>query len=297
MRVRAYDGALVLRRWRDARDERTNMRQASVTRGGHLEREAPLSPARLERTVAQARGVREFENAPVVVRMTEDSGVVVSSAGIRLNRIDATALTFAAGATALTIAAPVSTWPQRFPGVRRLTLDAHCDMSALGDVFPSLRELRIGDGVERVDLAALGSLGHLTSLDLSHTTVAHLEALSAFPGLRALRLAHLRDLHSIEVIANVPLVALAIEQQPQLERIDVLRRCVTLEQLELLGLWQYTIEEMAWLHELPALVRAAIDIGGRRKNVELYQRARWAYPWPIFSDARVSSVASPERSA
>ncbi len=54
----------------------------------------------------------------------------------------------------------------------------------------------------------------------------------------------------------------------------------TLEQLELLDLWQLELGDVMPLCELPHLVRAQIDVGGRRKNVELYRRAAWAYPWP-----------------
>jgi hypothetical protein len=37
-------------------------------------------------------------------------------------------------------------------------------------------------------------------------------------------------------------------------------------------------------------VRAEIDIGGRRKNVELNRRARWAYPWPLELIASLERV-------
>ncbi len=60
-------------------------------------------------------------------------------------------------------------------------------------------------------------------------------------------------------------------------------RLQKLEQLELDGLWQFDVPDVEPLLAMPALVRAKVDIGGRRKNVELYKRARWAYPWPFES--------------
>jgi hypothetical protein len=62
---------------------------------------------------------------------------------------------------------------------------------------------------------------------------------------------------------------------------DDLQRFKELAQLELLGFWHWNLSDAMPLTERRQLVRAEIDIGGRRKNVELYRRARWAYPWPF----------------
>jgi hypothetical protein len=45
------------------------------------------------------------------------------------------------------------------------------------------------------------------------------------------------------------------------------------------------LNDLMPLTQHPALIRAEIDIGGRRKNVELYRRAHWAHPWPFDLDA------------
>jgi hypothetical protein len=195
----------------------------------------------------------------------------------------------------LTIAGPLSDWGASYPNVVALTLDADCSVRSLGAAFPTLRSLRIGDGVKRVDARNLARLA-LTELGLSHVALENVEALASMQSLRSLRIAHVRGLRSIAGIEHLPLATLAIEHQPQVANLDSLRECATLEQMELFGMWHQSIADCDWLFELPALARVEADIGGRRKNTELYKRGRWAYPWPAFSDARVTSDEPLERS-
>ena len=90
-------------------------------------------------------------------------------------------------------------------------------------------------------------------------------------------------IRTVEQLAAVPSDAIALKLcGPCFElRVCDLLRFARLEQLELLGFWQFSIAEVEPLLALPRLLRAEIDIGGRRKNVELYRRVRWAYPWPV----------------
>ena len=247
--------------------------------------------------MAQYLGVQHFEAGPVAVRSIGGE-IVESSAGLRLNRDPGTHLPRIAAAQidALTIGVAVDAWPVALPNIRRLTLDARCEMRGLAEAFPNLERLRIGDGVRSFDAHHLVRMQNLIELDVAHVQVERVDALAALPRLRALRLAHIAHLRTLEPLEGIALEVLAIEALPALEPPAALRACTSLEQIELRAMWQWTIEECAWLFDLPNLVRVEADIGGRRKNVELYRRARWAHPWPVFSDARVTSVAPLERS-
>ena len=107
-----------------------------------------------------------------------------------------------------------------------------------------------------------------------------------FPrSLRALRLVRIETPVDLRELAVLPLRVLALEHLRHARGIDALARWNSLEQLEMLGFWQLELDDVMPLVELQHLVRAEIDIGGRRKNVELYKRANWAYPWPFELEA------------
>jgi len=127
----------------------------------------------------------------------------------------------------------------------------------------------------------------LEVLDCSGIALASLE----FPQtLRALRLARVATPVDLRALVTLPLHTLALEQLRELRGAEALGRFERLEQLEMLGFWQLDLDDVMPLVQLPRLVRAEIDIGGRRKNVELYRRATWAYPWPFELAARCSAL-------
>ncbi|HTV92113.1 MAG TPA: hypothetical protein VMG98_05290 [Verrucomicrobiae bacterium] len=99
--------------------------------------------------------------------------------------------------------------------------------------------------------------------------------------LRALRLARVTTPVDLRALAALPLHTLALEQLREVRGVEALANWTSLEQLEMLGFWQLELDDVMPLVQLQGLVRAEIDIGGRRKNVELYRRAAWAYPWPF----------------
>ena len=138
---------------------------------------------------------------------------------------------------------------------------------------------------------------NLEALDCSHVT---LRSLVFPPTLRALRLAWIATPIDLRELAQLPLHTLVLEEPRELRGIDVLATWSSLQQLEMLGCWQLTLDEMLPLTANATLQRAAIDIGGRRKNVELYRRANWAYPWPFelfaLKPDAVLRVATPARS-
>lgn len=118
----------------------------------------------------------------------------------------------------------------------------------------------------------------LEVLDCSGVTLTSL----AFPRtLRALRLAWIATPVDLRELAVLNLQTLHLEELREVRGVDALARFTTLQQFEMLGFWQLTLEDVKPLLDLRNLLRAEIDIGGRRKNVELYKRADWAYPWPF----------------
>lgn len=143
---------------------------------------------------------------------------------------------------------------------------------------PDSRYLRIAQRGVTLDPRELVQFPHLEVLDCSGIALTSL----AFPRtLRALRLARIStpvDLHELEAL---PLQALHLEELRDLRGVEVLARLRSLQQLEMLGFWQLSLDDVQPLLAHRNLVRAEVDIGGRRKNVELYKRTNWAYPWPF----------------
>ncbi len=141
------------------------------------------------------------------------------------------------------------------------------------------RYLRIAERGFTLDPRELGQqYPLLEALDCSGIALTSLE----FPRtLRALRLARVTTPVDLRTLAALPLHTLALEQLREVRGVEALAGWASLEQLEMLGFWQLELDDVMPVVQLQGLVRAEIDIGGRRKNVELYRRAGWAYPWPF----------------
>jgi len=319
-----------LHRWRGAtRDPERNETTRVIPSVAQRSRGTVCGPARAERIVAAKLDVANFDEAPFAVYEMYDGmsnealaalphapllswsrplaaatldrlrTYVASREHVRLRWHGEAATQAAAFAETpvreLTIAGPCDLGAH-WQNVRELTIDAAVDVSRISEAFPNLRALRIGVGARRVDFAALARVQALEYLDCSHVRLVDgrtLDALAPLGELRALRVARVDGLRSLSGLERLPaLQTLAIEQQ-HLESLVPLPACASIEQLELIGMWQYSIDDLAWVHELPRLLRVEIDIGGRRKNLELYRRARWAYPWPVFSGVRATLIERP----
>lgn len=201
-------------------------------------------------------------------------------------------------------AARASLEPLLDAGLRRLALfdgtsslphsDALTDLSVVGPVdlhavanaFPRLETLTL-IGPRSVDLTPLAACGDLRALSVSGSNVS-----GTFPQVRALALARVTGIARLDGVVASPLRTLRVDRVHDLTRLDALASCASLEQLELRGLWQFDLRDASFALDLPRLQRAEIDIGGRRKNVELYRRAAWAYPWPFPRYARAMSEDS-----
>ena len=175
-------------------------------------------------------------------------------------------------------------WPAALPTLRAVRSIAVEQMPATGRLaraFPNVRTLRIAAGNAPVDLRALDTLTELRVLDCTGGLVEHFASIADMKALRALRFSRTRGWCSLEPLAGTAIRALCLEQQVHLSDLEPLARMQHLEQLELRGLWQFNVDEMGWLTACDALRRATIDIGGRRKNVEVYRHGGWAAAWPF----------------
>jgi len=153
------------------------------------------------------------------------------------------------------------------------------------EFLPDSRYVRIAEPGLTLDPRELArQYPQLAVLDCSRIALTSLEFP---PTLRALRLARITTPVDLRAFAALPLRTLALEHLREARGIDALMHWATLEQLEMLGFWQLELNEAMPLVQLPRLMRAEIDIGGRRKNVELNRRATWAYPWPFELAARL----------
>ena len=144
---------------------------------------------------------------------------------------------------------------------------------------PDSRYVRIaGRGVTLDPRDLAKQYRHLEALECSGVALTSLD----FPStLRALRLAWIPTPVDLRELAKLNLEVLHLEELRELRGVDALARMTSLQQLEMLGFWQLRLDDVEPLLAHHALVRAEIDIGGRRKNIELYKRASWAYPWPF----------------
>jgi len=169
------------------------------------------------------------------------------------------------------------------------------NLRAVAEAFPNLRHLRIA-GRFRVDARALVAFGSLEALDLSDVDLASAGTLALLPVL-ALRLARLNARIDLEALTKLRLRALSLECLRDVRGIAAIAQWRSLEQLEMLEFWQIALGDVMPLLDMPNLLRAEVDIGGRRKNVELYRRANWAYPWPfdVVATCPAPSIAPPVR--
>lgn len=306
--LRVSDDALVAHRWkRMGRSESEPV---------HAQNRHWISAARAERLAAAALGaphprarhlnVREIRNENAVRSLTaidDDTMLALTEtlkapaleallaalhdhpgAAVRVHgrAMDHLAALSGTPVRSLTLAQRPSTLPA-FPSVRRLALIGAMTYGDLPSLFPNVTALTIDANGSAIDVRALQALGALRSLDLSSGSITDAGAFSRLQGLRALRISRVTGVREPSPLVELPLATLALEHLHELASVAALRTISTLEQLELLGMWQFDVAGVEWTLEMRKLVRAEIDIGGRRKNVELYRRAAWAYPWPFAS--------------
>ncbi|MEO9171374.1 MAG: hypothetical protein ABI282_10910 [Candidatus Baltobacteraceae bacterium] len=299
--LRVSDRALVLHRWHaiDARGSVPDLPTENATWVG---------PARAERIVASRLGRIPFKESAIEVRDLRN-GVTPSGSLLTWREpLDPATLrevetyvrrhqnvSVRLYGTAVRQLDALATWPLRHlrlagePGrariesVRELHLEADTDVGAALQCFPNVSALRIAVRNLRFDAGSIGGAG-IALLDCSGLRcVVHLRAL---PALRALRLARIVDEPDLD---GLNVTALSIDDVG-IASLGPIEAMPALEQLELRGLWQLRIGDVEPALTHANLVRGFVDIGGRRKNIEIYRRARWAYPWPFPLRGEVSGA-------
>ncbi len=190
------------------------------------------------------------------------------------------------------------------PGVVDLTLDgAPPDARSILAAVPALETLQVDFGGAAFDPSALSNVARLQRLSLARTTLCGRRAQSSpalqvlelrdvgaggiddmlrLPSLRALRLRGIAKLRSVDALADHPnLRILALESLVHLDSLRVLSTLPRLESLDIAGLWQFSLSDVGVITSIKGLRRLAIDIGGRRKNVEIYKQMRLPKPPPF----------------
>ncbi len=294
--LRVSDDALIERRWKpDGR--------AIAPRAARAENRDWLPSAHAERIVAARYGIAGARDRALRVAEVRDDAPFDANAGVFALATPLSDGRFAALAEAiarrpdtvvrvlaqampmlpallelplqrLVLALPFGTLP-RSQTIRELRVEGQVPLDAVVDAFPSLASLEVS-GRGSVDLAPLAHAPLLQTLSLAGVSLR-----GALPAVSALRLARVTGLRSLDAIALAHVRSLSVEHLHDLARIDALASAEGVEQLELRGLWQFELRDAECTLRLPRLLRAEIDIGGLRKNVELYRRAAWAYPWPF----------------
>jgi hypothetical protein len=193
----------------------------------------------------------------------------------------------------------------RFERVHDLGLEgAPENLARLLGAFPALQRLRIAGRGGTVAAGALAAAPGLRWLAVSNTTLSDAHRLAAssrlevlelhaaaapglqatlhHPGLLALRLSEMDGVTSLEGLRDGGLRVLSLRRLLYLETLAPLAGLARLESLELGELWQFDLAELRFLDAMPALRRLTVDIGGRRKNVEVYKRMPMdrALPFP-----------------
>jgi hypothetical protein len=162
-----------------------------------------------------------------------------------------------------------------FGSVQTLRVDAH---GAAFDVrlltgTTQLRRLSIA-AASLSNVECLEQLDVLAALEVSHCTLeGGAGALLRHPRVEALRLAATAGVRSLRAISgNAALRALELDRLLHLDSLAPLQTLESLESLALRGLWQFNVHDAAFICGMKGLRRLAIDIGGRRKNVEIRKR-------------------------
>lgn len=302
--VRASDDALRLRRWKPHGN-------ASESVDAQPEHAAWISSARTEQLVAARLGIEVPASPPMLWRLLrhdadlpadiapdDDVTLVIGSRLARgqMERLcaflhdrpqtavrvfgDAAVLLLESLARTplrrLTIAAPFDRVPSS-PCVTDLCVTARGSLEAIVAAYPNLSTLRWSGGGARFDPRPLRDLKQLVALECREVALTTPQ----FPPVAVLRLVRSSGVSDAAAVAMPSLRSLALEHLYDLTSLRDLQACENVEQIVLRGLWQFDVASGAFALQLPRLVRAEIDFGGRRKNVELYRRSRWAYPWPF----------------
>jgi hypothetical protein len=181
-------------------------------------------------------------------------------------------------------------WLRNFPNARVVRIALHGGRLDAGDVaVGQLTALSLAEGAV-TNLTALHDAHELRTLELRDVAVDAFESVGRLGALRSLRLCAVERLASIQPLrGHRQLRSLWLERLPFLQRLSDLQSLPALESLDLSALWQFGMRDAEVFFALPALRRAGIDIGGKRKNVEIVKRLQLPAVAP-YSFAREASA-------
>jgi hypothetical protein len=191
----------------------------------------------------------------------------------------------------------------QLPAVLDLELDgAPADLARMLGAFANLKTLRIrarGAAVNASALVGAAKLEVLVLRDAALTAAASLRDLRALRvldvesatiddagaafGLRLveLRLANVAPVRTLAALRDHPtLQTLALAGLIDVDDLGPIATIAGLESLDLRGFWQCTVDDVAFIVSMESLRRLHLDIGGRRKNEEIYRRRSLAEPLP-----------------
>ncbi len=163
---------------------------------------------------------------------------------------------------------------------RAQSLETH-DLARDADVLEGARIERLtvrGNSSAHVDARDIAALQTLRSLHVGGLELRNAEELVGLSGLRALTLRGVRGLRDLTWLEQMAITHLSLEGILNVDDIGPIERMPHLEQLELRGAWQISLDELAWLRDATGLRGLTLDIGGRRKNAEIFK----ARPRPYF---------------
>jgi len=189
-------------------------------------------------------------------------------------------------------------------GVRALAVDGvPADLRRLASVFPALETLAIVARGAVVDAGAIATAQTLKRVSIAAGKITHAQSLTDMPELVALeirdatvddadavlqtnavalRLSKIADVRWLDALAERSrLRTLALADLLHLQSLAPIARLRALDCLELTGLWQFGVGDAEFIIGMPSLRFLRIDIGGHRKNVEIYKRSNTLLP-PAF---------------
>jgi hypothetical protein len=170
-----------------------------------------------------------------------------------------------------------------FPRVRTLTVRGRGEVvpATAFTVVPQLRFLEL----RSLRLSRASRLPPLDALDLANVDAGDVRPVLQLADLRGLAMRDIPALRSIGAVAHHPTLRfLRIANGLHLDSLQPIATMERLESLDLSGLWQFGLDDLAFLSSMPSLRALRVDIGGRRKNVEIYKRV--VLPKPVRFDVR-----------
>jgi hypothetical protein len=138
----------------------------------------------------------------------------------------------------------------------------------------------IGRADQTVDARAIAGASNLTRIECFGVRIDGVEALGRASGLRALRLGRTAGVKSLTWLADSNVTHLTLEGLTHVDDLSPLAQMKHLQHLTLRGMWQFGVDQYAWIDGCAELRGLSIDAGARRKTIEIYRDRRFAAALP-----------------